>query len=401
MAYKTQVLEPMKTTLKMCNLLCNLLMLICVLLLSGCHKDKPKQTQKEQIVVAKSDVSVQRLYFTGTLSPINTAAVVSPVAGNIAELHFTYGEHILENEKLLVIESKPLSDDYRKAVTDFLQKKQAYATGKTSFEGTQALYTAGIVSRNEYTTEKTQFENRSLDFLQSRYALERVLRTANIDSKQIEALSLSDTDKVNEILRRHFRHIEIFAPRSGVALFPSGKSSDDSSSGSGKITVGASIKEGQLLLSIGDLSGLSATFDVSEVDIDRIHENMAVLVTGDAFPGVTLKGFISAVSAQANPSSGGSGLSMYSVSIKIPTVDADTMKKIRVGMNAKFEVDIQSPSQVMLPVNAVIESNGITMVTILDSKGIKKKVPVVTGSTTTTEVAIIRGVNPGDKVVIP
>lgn len=381
----------------------SLLILVCVLMLPGCHsKNKSKQPQqKEQIVVAASKASVQRLYFAGTLAPIQMVPVVSPVAGNISELHFTYGQHIAENQKLLVIQSKPLSEDYRKAVTDFLQKKQSYASGKLSFEGTQALYTAGVVSRDEFTTEKTQYENKSLDYLQSQYALERVLRTANIDPKTIEALSLAQTKEVNEILQRHFRHIEINAPAAGVALFPTGRSSDDSSS-SGKITVGASIKEGQLLLSIGDLSGLSASFDVSEEDIDRIHENMPVLVTGSAFPGAELKGFISTVSAQATPSGGGGGgLSMYSVSIKIPTVDPDVMKKIRVGMDAKFEVDITSPAHVMLPVNAVVENNGMTTVTVLDSQGKQKTVPVVTGNTTPTEVVIISGVNPGDKVVIP
>lgn len=380
-----------------------LLILMCVLTLSACHsKDKSKQANQLKTVIAKIQTPVQRLYFTGTLSPINTIAVVSPVEGNITELYFTYGEHIGANEKLLVIESKPLADSYRKAVTDFLQKKQAFTSGKMSFEGTQALFTAGVIARNEYTTEKTQFENKSLDFLQSQYALERVLRTANIDPKKIEALSLSQTDKVNAILQRHFRHIEITASGAGVALFPSGKSSDDSSSASsGKITVGAAIKEGQLLLSIGDLSGLSATFDVSEVDIDRMRENMPVIVTGTAFPGSELKGVVSAVSAQANPSSGGSGLSMYSVSIKIPVVDAETMKKIRVGMNAKFEVDIESPAHIMLPVNAVSENNGTTVVTILDASGKEKKVPVITGTTTPTEVVIMSGINAGDKVVIP
>lgn len=385
------------------------LVIACALMFPGCHsKEKSKHPkQKEQIVVAQSKASVQRLYFTGTLAPITTVAVVSPVAGNISELYFTYGEHIKEKEKLLVIESKPLSDDYRKAVTDFLQKKQAFATGKTSFEGTQALYTAGVVARNEFTTQKTQYENASLDFLQAQYALERVLRTANIDPKQIEALSLAQTKEVNEILQRHFKHIEITAPGDGVALFPIGGSSgdssgDSSSSSSGKIIVGAEVKEGQLLLSIGDLSGLSANFDVSEENIDRIHENMPVIITGSAFAGAELKGFISAVSAQASPSSGGGGgLSMYSVSIKIPTVDPIVMKKIRVGMNAKFEVDIKSPPHVMLPVNAVIENNGMTTATILDSQGKQKTVPVVTGNTTPTEVVIVSGVNPGDKVVVP
>ena len=154
-------------------------------------------------------------------------------------------------------------------------------------------------------------------------------------------------------------------------------------------------------MSIGDLSGLAATFDVSEVDIDRIHQNMDVIVSGNAFPGAHLKGYISAVSVQANLNSGESGLSMFSVKIDIPSVDKKIMEKIRVGMTAKFEVDIQSSPRIMLPVNAVSEKNGQSMVTIMDAQGKQKEVPVITGNTTPTQVVIIRGVNAGDKVVVP
>ncbi len=64
-------------------------------------------------------------------------------------------------------------------------------------------------------------------------------------------------------------------------------------------------------------------------------------------------------------------------------------------------MDIQSPAQVMVPGNAVIENNVSNFVSILDAKGVSKEVPVMTGGTTATDVVIISGVNPGDKVVIP
>ena len=173
------------------------------------------------------------------------------------------------------------------------------------------------------------------------------------------------------------------------------------SQASGKLETGYPVKAEQLLLSIGDLSGLSATFDVSEVDIDRIHKNMDVIVSGDAFPGQKLKGFIYAVSVQANLNSGESGLSMFTVKIKMPTIDQKIMDKIRVGMTAKFEVDIKSSPRIMLPVNAVSEKNGQSEVTTVDSKGKQKSVSVVTGETTPTQVVIISGIKSGDKVVVP
>lgn len=378
--------------------------LSCAVVTACHHKEKSKNTAKKQIIVAKFDTPVQRLYYSGTLLPIETVGVEAPVAGNITDVGFTYGDRVTKGQMLLVLHSRQLADNYRKTVNDFLHKKQTYQTQKELFAGTQALYKAGIVSRNEYQNAKDQFENTALDYLQSQFELQKVLHTANVDPKQIEALSIAQTDVVNKILERRFRRIEITAPSDGIALFPSkdsGGSSNNGNDSSQKIINGIDVKEGQLLLQIGNLSGLSAKFDVSEIDIDRIHTGIPVIVTGNAFPGVVLKGVIVAVSSQANQNSGQSGLSTFSVKTKIPHLDAAIAKKIRVGMTAKFEIDIQGEPKLMLPVNAVTEKNGENVVTIMDADGKEKAVTVVTGSTTPTQVAIISGIKAGDKVVVP
>lgn len=386
-----------------------IILLLSVLWLSACHNDNHNdndnkssaKAQKTQTIVAKLETPVQKLYFTGTLSPIKTFPVISNIEGNVSEIYFSYGERIEAGQKILMLESKPLADSYRKDVQDYLQKKQEYLADKTTFAGEEILYNAGVIAKNDFVTAKTQLESHALAFLQAKYALEKVMKTADIDSKKIEELTLADTDKVNKVLQTRFQHIEVIAPNSGVALFPIERTNDDGKSTSGKLMVGDSIKEGQLLLSIGDLSGLTASFDVSEVDIDRIHKNMSVIVTGHAFPGDVLKGIVTAVSSQAKQDSGNSGLSMFSVKINIPNVDKKVMQKIRVGMTAKFEVDIKSTPHIMLPVNAVSEKNGESVVTILDQNGKQKIVPVITGETSPTQVVIISGVKPGDKVLVP
>lgn len=381
------------------------LLIGCILVLASCHGDHAKKAEKkEKIVVAQLQTPIQRLYFTGSLSPLETIPVISPVEGNIISRHFEYGERVEKEWLLFVIDSKTLAQEYRKDIKTYIQAKQSFDTKKVSFEGTKALYKAGVIAKNEYDDEKTAYENAQLDFLQAKFSLEKILKTANVDvskvsSKQIESLTLADTEKVNQLLERHFKHIEITAPGSGVALFPKKRESGDGGV-SGKVETGTAVKEGQLLLSIGDLSGLSATFNVSEIDIDKIQDGMPVRVTGSAFPHATLKGYICAVSIQAVQNGDSSGLSMYSVSTKIPQVDPEVMKKIRVGMTAKFEVDIKGTPRIMLPVNAIFQQNGKSFVKIVDPKGKLQIAPVETGITTPTDVVIISGVKVGDKVVI-
>lgn len=361
-------------------------------------KEKSKSISKQTIIIAKMATPVQKLYFSGTLEPLKTLPIVSPVAGNIVFMHFAYGQRIQEKQLLFVLSSSELADNYRKAIMDYLQKKQAYMQNKQRFTGMQSLYDAGAISKNDYETQKTQLDNTQLDFLQSQFELEHVLQTANVDPEKIEVLSVADTDKVNTLLKRRFSHIEIHSLGAGIALFPMKKAGSDGAAG--KLAAGDTVKKEDLLLSIGDLSGLSATFNVSEVDVYRIHTDMEVKVTGSAFPGILLHGFVSSVSAQANQNGGSGGISLYAVSVKIPSVEPSALKRIRVGMTAKFEIDLSGKPHIVLPLQAIHVKNGVGVVTILDKNGKTKIVPVVTGHTTLTEVEIISGLQVGDRVVV-
>ena len=126
--------------------------------LTSCHDHQKKTAAAQtQIIVAKMQTPVSRLYYSGTLLPIENTIVESEVAGIIKKVNFSYGERIVAGEKLIVISSKPLADDYRKAVNDFLKAKQDYVTGQTTFAGEKALNAAGVVAKNDYDSAQAQY----------------------------------------------------------------------------------------------------------------------------------------------------------------------------------------------------------------------------------------------------
>ena len=90
--------------------------------------------------------------------------MISPVEGNIIKREFEYGERVEKDTMLFIIDSKTLADDYHKDVSDFIQKKQAFETGETSFAGTQVLFKAGVIAKEDYTNDKTSYENKKLDY---------------------------------------------------------------------------------------------------------------------------------------------------------------------------------------------------------------------------------------------
>ncbi len=81
-----------------------------------------KHAEKTHIVVAKLETPVLKLYFSGVLDPIQTLPVVSPVAGNIVVMNFTYGDRVKNNQLLFEVTSSELASYYRKAINDYLQK---------------------------------------------------------------------------------------------------------------------------------------------------------------------------------------------------------------------------------------------------------------------------------------
>lgn len=393
----------MKT--KLCRYRFMIVVLSCCAILFGCNSNK--NTRKhETIVTAKIKRSENQLFFSGTIQPINTHPVTSPVDGIVQEIKFQYGELVKKGDELVAINSPQLADDYRKNVTDYLKAKDQYFSSIDDYQANKVLYNAGVIDKESYNASASTYENNSLAYLQAQFELEKTLKQLNINPQEIERLTLKNLNIIDKLLRRYFSHIVINAPADGVALFPiAGETGpSDNDKGSGKLVVGTSVKAGGLMLSIGDLSGLAVQIQVSEIDINHISAGMPVNITGDAFPGIVLHGYLRDVSSQANPDQGAGGgggaLSMFNATVAVPAVSTKQRIEIHVGMTAKVEVDITQKPRITLPINAVFLKNGKSYVTIVDASGARTDVAVEVGTTTPTDIIIEKGIKDGDRVVV-
>lgn len=380
------------------RLLLALLMLVAIVGLQACKEKKAPEVKQRTVIAQKRSVSTH-LYYNGTISPIKTDSAVSPVNGRVASMHFEYGAPITKGQLLVTVDSADLSDKFRSAISDYLTTKENLSTQRITYQGMQALFKAGIETKNSYITARSQYETAEMNYYQKKIALEKILKQAGLAMKQFESLTISDTKSVNAALSHKFSSLPIVATGSGVALFPVKSSSEDDSNGK-KLIVGSEVKQGQLIVSIGDLSGLSVSFKVGEVDINRIKQGLPVVVTGVSFPGIKLNGHIAQVASQANEGSGNQALSQFDVTVKIPKLTAKQRRVVHIGMTSKVDIDIKNPPQIMLPIAAVSQVNGRSVVTVVGKEGKKTQVPVVTGATNMSDVAIISGVEAGQKVVI-
>nr|MCH9769409.1 efflux RND transporter periplasmic adaptor subunit [Gammaproteobacteria bacterium] len=282
------------------------IILLAGLVLVGCKKDKKTTVNSNELkhlnyTVSKLQAAITPLYFSGVINPIRVVPVLSPDNGRIVKIYFSYGGNVKAKQDLLEINSDKLAQDYRTTINDYLSKKTAFSTAKREFEVTKQLYKAKVSSRDDYINSQNTYRNSILAYYQKKYQLAKILAKARVEPDLVEGLTINDTDKINKILGRSFHNIKVLSSASGIALFPTSSGSDANDnagnpSSKGKIKLGQAVKEGQILLTIGDLSGLASTIQVGEININRIHKGMNVTITGDAFPGITLKGKITLVS---------------------------------------------------------------------------------------------------------
>lgn len=376
--------------------------LVFLLFLSCCGCSSKKSEQAIQTITVTSQPTENTLYFSGTLTPIQFYNINTPAAGVVIKKSFDYGQDVEKGEAILVLQSSQFAEDYRAALEGYLKAKKDYLNNLTQMQGIEYLKKAGILSENEYVTNKSSNFDLLISYHQAARKLESFLTKMNIPSVNILQLRLEDVASVNKALAQPADILTIRSPTAGIALLPSkgsGDSGGDSSEGSPLVN-GSEVKADQTLLTIGERTGVAVLIKVSEVHINDIHIGQKATITGDGFPGITLDGKVTYINQQATAADSSSAPT-FAVKVTVAKLTPEQHKVIHVGMSAKIAIIIQGEAHISIPIQAVVTQNGASVVKIIDPKTQKIiSVPVVTGATTLDSVNIEQGLKPGDKVVI-
>jgi len=162
---------------------------------------------------------------------------------------------------------------------------------------------------------------------------------------------------------------------------------------------GETSEAGKVLCSIYDLSYLTMTLSVDELDISDIEVGQKVSITADAVEGKTYTGVVTKVSV-AGTSSGGT--TTYPVTVRI-----DETEGLLPGMNVDAAITLQSASGVLaIPAGAL--NRGNTVLVTADSPsaangtamegGEYYSVPVEIGASDSSYIEIVSGLQEGDTV---
>ncbi|MGL6028281.1 MAG: efflux RND transporter periplasmic adaptor subunit, partial [Legionella sp.] len=370
------------------------LMLIMANLLA-CGSEQQQNSKPQSRYTVKAQPLHKTLHFTGTVQPLRESTLVSPLNAVVESMHVHYGQMVKKGDVILTLNSAELQKQYNDTLTEYLKAKDSYSIAKAKFVGTKDLWNAGLMSKNNYLSERSNVDTTHVTLMQvTRKLTEMIEKTDEHSAANLSDLSLADFDKVRKVLTSNHNIIQLKAPADGVMLYPP-KAGDDKAT---RIGVGSAVKSGQVIALLGDLRGISVEIDVPEIDIDKIKTGMRARISGVAFGKHQLEGRLVAVNAQASNTSSG-GLPSFTAVVEVSQLTAEQQPWIKVGMSAAIELRVEGIDQLLVPIAAVSREKGQSVVRVQnDKKQIEKRV-ITTGSAQADSVVIETGLEAGDVVV--
>jgi HlyD family secretion protein len=294
---------------------------------------------------------------------------------------------------------------------------------KSDWDRAQALYTAGIMAKQDFDAKKAAYDLDVASVDQAQAQLNQA--KAQTDSARGHMQSDVATLEANKDLLN--RTIAV-APFDGIVTNEPVREGET-------VVEGIQNTEGSTLMTLADMSVVTAEVKVDETDIVNIVLGQPAEVTVDALPGRVFRGHVTLVGDQALLRSTGIATSQSTTGTEeakdfkvVVTVDGDT-NDLRPGLSCTAKVTTaHKPNVLALPIQALTmydpamtnakgsgsvqaatdssanpKSNPVQGVFVVekDPKGRlrSKFVPVTTGITGATNIEVLAGLNPGDEVV--
>ena len=368
-----------------------LAMIFVLSMLNACNGDDNK-TKTVKTYQVQSERLHKSLHFTGIIQPIRESSLTNPMEAVIEDIHIHYGQKVKKNDVVFTLNSSELQRQYNDTLTEYLKSKDNYTMACTRFSGTKELWAAGLISKNNFLSEKSALNSARIALVQATRKLTEMLEKMEDSTYQnLSALSFAEFDKVRLALNSKHNLIRLKSPGDGVLLYPP-KSGEDKKE---YLTVGKSVKTGEVLALIGDLSGIRVEINIPEVDIYKIKPGMPAIIHSIANPKETLKGELVAINAQASIASG-SALPSFTATVEVKHLNPSQQAWIKVGMSAEIELIRDSPDKLLVPISAIEQQHGQKIVRVKTQNGQFEPRVVTTSVAQADKVVIDSGLKPGE-----
>jgi HlyD family secretion protein len=428
-----------------------LIAIVVVAVLGGIVWYSVYQTNKGVVTVqtghvAKADLT-SIVTASGEVRPKNYTNVLGEGIGKITEIVVKEGDHVKKGDILLRLESiQPGADvqaqkaaiegseagmrvaaaNYDSAVATSAQRQSDLEKAKFDWDRAQQLYQEQLISKQEFDANKATY-NGAVAALNASKAQVEQTRAAREQSR-------FGMDQSNAVLRHTqdiLRKTTYTAPIDGIVSYIAVRIGEN-------VVPGIQNAEGSFLMTISDMSIVTAEVKVDETDITNVRQGDPANVTIDAIPGTTFKGHVSQVGELAILRSSGQAATTQTTAntqeardFKVVVTIDNPPNALRPGLSASAKIETAQKKDVLtVPIQALAvrtqsdldeakkeKNSGVTLAApkpaagdarvksdvqgIFVIRGKKAEfVPVQTGITGVTDIEVTNGLKDGDEIVI-
>jgi HlyD family secretion protein len=381
---------------------------------------------------------------SGEIRPQNYTNVMGEGFGKITEITVKEGDHVKKGDVLLHLENiQPGADvqaqmrgieaseagmrvaeaNYQSAVATLSQRQSDLEKAKFDWERSQQLYKEQLISKQDYDASRAVYNgaNAALNASQAQVEQTRAAREQAHSTAEQNRAVLTHTKDV-------LRKTTYTAPIDGIVSYIAVRVGEN-------VVPGIQNAEGSFLMTISDMSIVTAEVKVDETDITNVRNGQSADVTIDAIPGKVFKGHVSQVGELAILRTSGQAATTQTTAntqeardFKVVVTVENAPTSIRPGLSSTAKIQTAQKQAVLtIPIQALAirsqkemdeasqgKSSNVTLaaskpsgksakdditgVFVLRGKKIEF-VPVQTGISGVTDIEITSGLREGDEIV--
>jgi HlyD family secretion protein len=400
--------------------------------------------------VAKQDTLVSLVTASGEIKPTTYTNVQAQGFGRITEILVKEGDKIKKGDRLLVQDAIQANADvqaqaaalnasesgiaaseasYKAAQADLLTQKANLEKAKLDYERGQGLYKDGLIPKQDFDQRKTTYDaavasvdSANAKVLQIRAQLEQSRAQLN----QTKAVLTRTRDVLNKTT--------YVSPINGIVSYLPVRLGE-------YVVPGIQNSNGSFLMTLSDMSIVTAEVKVDETDIVNVRMGQEADVTIDAVPGKTFHGKVTEIGSQAVLRTSGLATTQSTTSTQeakdfkvVVTLD-NPPENLRPGLSTTAKIKTAEKKDVVaVPIQALAirsrkdiedakknskgsSGGSVTLAApppsapndpkkdeiqgvfvISGKKAIFK--PVKTGISGVTDIEVTEGLQPGDEIVV-
>src|SRR5438552_4173106 len=407
--------------------------------------------QSHKNVVTVQTGKVQRLDLasvvsaSGEIKPKTYVNIGANAFGKITKLYVKEGDRVRSGQLLAQLENVQSAADVsatqasldvagtdavaadagmRTAMADLNRAKADAERTKLDWDRAQGLYKEALIAKSEYDNRKNAWETAQAGLAQAQARVAQMKAQKESADRRISQ-SRANLTRVSDVLRK----TTYAAPFDGMITNLPVREGET-------VVIGIQNSPGSTLMSIADMSVITAEVKVDETDIVNVKLGQPAEVTIDAIPKKSFKAVVTEIGNNAIVRSTGvstsqqTSASQEAKDFKVVVTLQDPPEDLRPGLSATAKITTATRSQALtIPIQALtirrqadLESkteNGAVQAAGPQNAASKQKdkdkeeiqgvfvirngkaeyVPIVAGITGTTDIEILKGLREGDEIV--